>query len=212
MPNNIKYNALMINTQIFESFPTIETDKLILRELRDTDIDKLFELQSNAQVGQHLAYRKIEKVDDVVEFIALRKSFFEKKWGITWVGTVKESDEFLGICSYNMIDIQNHRAEISGELHPEYWRTYIGQETFLSVIKFGFENLNLHSITAKVSPQNKATIGILEKFGFQKEGHLVDRFFNGDNYEDQYLFSLIKGNKIFKALLEKAQKKHVLLK
>jgi ribosomal-protein-alanine N-acetyltransferase len=202
----------MINTQIFESFPTIETDRLILRELKNTDVQKLFELQSNEDVNQYIHGRTGGTEEEALKFIEFRKTFFEKKWGITWVGTVKETDEFLGICSFNAIDVQNHRAEISGELHPQYWRTHVGQETFLSVIKFGFENLNLHSITAKCSPKNTATIGILEKFGFVKEGHLIDRTFTGSGYEDQCLYSLLKGSKTFEELLKQAQKKHVLQK
>ncbi len=200
----------MINQKVFDSFPNIETERLILREIKETDIPKLLELQSDTKVNEFLSHRKVETEEDILKFIAHRKMFFEKKWGITWVGAVKETDEFLGICSYNAIDIQNHRAEISGELHPKYWRTHIGQETFLSVIRFGFENINLHSITAKTSPSNIATVGILEKFGFQKEGHLIDRIFDGTKYEDQCLYSLIKGSKHLEELLQKAQKKHIL--
>ncbi len=200
----------MINQKIFDSFPVIETDRLILRELKETDISKLLELQSDTRVNEFLSHRKVETEEDVLKFIAHRKMFFEKKWGITWVGSVKETDEFLGICSYNAIDITNHRAEISGELLPKYWRTHIGQETFLSVIRFGFENINLHSITAKTSPSNIATMGMLEKFGFQKEGHLIDRIFDGTKYEDQCLYSLIKGSKHLVELLQKAQKRHIL--
>ncbi len=199
----------MVNQEIFSEFPTIETDRLILRELKETDTEKLYELQSNEQVNEFMSYRKT-KEGDALKFIAHRKMYFEKKWGITWVGTVKETGEFLGLCSFQAIDIPNHRAEIDGELHPKYWRTHVGQETFLSIIRFGFEQLNLHSITAKTNPKNIATIGILEKFGFKREGYLIDRTFNGEEYEDQCLYSLIKGNQHFEELVKKAQKKHIL--
>lgn len=199
-----------INQEVFKTFPTIETERLILRELKESDSPKLLELQSNARVNEFTSHRKVETEEDVLKFIDNRKMFFEKKWGITWVGTVKETDEFLGLCSYQAIDIPNHRAEINGELHPKYWRTHVGQETFLSVIRFGFEAINLHSITAKTNPANTPTIGILEKFGFKKEGHLIDRIFDGTKYDDQCLYSLIKGSKHFEELLEKAQKKHIL--
>ena len=134
--------------------------------------------------------------------------FFEKKWGITWVFAAKETKEFLGIISYEAIDMPHHRAEISGELHPDYWRGRMAQEGLISVVRFGFENLNLHSIAAKTSPKNRATIAVLKRIGFQQEGHLVDRIFNGTTYEDQYLFSIIKGNGYFENLI--IEKKHLL--
>lgn len=201
----------MVNQEILKKFPVIETDRFVLRQLTEADIPKVFELQTDPRVSKFLSARKIKTQQDVIKYIAERKLFFEKKWGITWVFAAKETSEFLGLISYNAIDVTNHRAEVSGELHPNYWRGRMAQEGLISVVRFGFENLNLHSITAKTSPENRSTIAILKSLGFQKEGHLVDRLFNGTTYEDQYLYSLIKGNKNFEELVERTQKKYLVL-
>lgn len=197
----------MVNTKVFSAFPTLETRRLILRELGSDDIDTLFELHSSSRVNQFIHNgREAKTRDEIVKHLESRKMFFEKGWGITWGVTLKTTQELVATFGFNTIDVPHHRGEVGGALSPKYWRSYTGaniiMETFSATLRFGFDELNLHSITARVAPANTVTIAILEKFGFRKEAHLVDRFFTGDGYEDQYIYSMIKGNKTFKHLLQ----------
>jgi ribosomal-protein-alanine N-acetyltransferase len=73
----------------------------------------------------------------------------------------------------------------------DYWGKNLAIEAVTAIVKFGFQNLNLHAIEAKVSPLNKGAIAILINLGFQQEAYFKDRFFHNDKYHDLAVFTCI---------------------
>lgn len=55
---------------------------------------------------------------------------------------------------------------------------------------FGFKELKLHKLWGAVITRNLASIKVLEKAGFQKEGILREDKFLNDHYEDVFIFGL----------------------
>ena len=50
-------------------------------------------------------------------------------------------------------------------------------ETLKTLIKFGFDKINFHSIEANVNPGNISSIKLLEKIGFKKEAYFKEKLF-----------------------------------
>jgi ribosomal-protein-alanine N-acetyltransferase len=86
----------------------------------------------------------------------------------------------------------NKRAEIGGEMAVDYWGKGIALEAVEAILKFGFEELKLHTIEAKVSPENKGAIHVLEYLGFQKEAHFKDRIYFKEHYLDMAIYTLFE--------------------
>jgi ribosomal-protein-alanine N-acetyltransferase len=63
-----------------------------------------------------------------------------------------------------------------------------------AILRFGFEKMGLHSVEAKLHPDNRASRRVLEKLGFVKEGHLAESYFNAhlDVFEDTAIYSLLR--------------------
>jgi len=60
------------------------------------------------------------------------------------------------------------------------------------VMKYGFNEMNLHSMEAVIDPRNSASERVLIKNGFVKEGHFKENeFFNGE-FLDSVIYSKIK--------------------
>jgi ribosomal-protein-alanine N-acetyltransferase len=60
-------------------------------------------------------------------------------------------------------------AEIGYELHPFYQHKGIMQEALTTVLHYGFQVLQLKSITAFPSADNVPSIRLLERNGFKRE-------------------------------------------
>ncbi|MBK7160288.1 MAG: GNAT family N-acetyltransferase [Ignavibacteria bacterium] len=45
-------------------------------------------------------------------------------------------------------------------------------EAIAEMVRFSFDKMNLHTIEANLDPTNIASIKLLEKSGFVKEGHI----------------------------------------
>ena len=168
----------------FIPFPTLTTERLILRRMNITDQNEIFFLRSNENVLEFIDIPKAETVDDAIKFIEKINNYIEANESIMWAITLKENNTLVGtICFWN-IDAENKKAEIGYMLHPQFQGKGIMQEAVQKVIEYGFESLQLNSIVAGFQKNNLRSLKLLERNGFIYEGT-----------EDSYLiYSLEKPN------------------
>ncbi len=185
---------MSLNLNVFQSFPVLKTERLTLREIRVTDADEIFEMRASGRVNQFISRPNMGKLTDSVSLIEKTILAFENKQAIGWAGILRENNEIIGTCGFNQIDFNNMRAEIGGELSVDFWGKNIAVEAVKAIVHFGLETLNLHTIEAKVSPNNRGAIFLLEEIGFRKEAHFVDRIFYDNQFSDMAVYTLIKGN------------------
>jgi len=183
-----------LNKAVFNSFPEIRTERLTLREIKITDAATIYKMRSSGRINQFIARENMLALDDSIELIHRTMQLFNNKQGIGWAGVLRDGNEIIGTCGFNSIDFANLRAEIGGELAVDFWGKKIADEAVKAIIDFGFSVLNLHTIEAKVSPNNRGAVYLLEKLGFQKEAHYKDRIlFNGE-FQDMAVYTIIKSS------------------
>jgi ribosomal-protein-alanine N-acetyltransferase len=74
-------------------------------------------------------------------------------------------------------------------LLPTFQGKGIISEAIKEVVKYGFEEMKLHSIEAIIDPANISSEKVLQKNGFVKEAHLRENdFFNG-RFLDTVIYS-----------------------
>ena len=61
-----------------------------------------------------------------------------------------------------------------------------------AVIEFAFSTLRLHRIEADVDPGNTASLALLEKLGFQREGLFRERWRVHGQWQDSVMLGLIR--------------------
>ncbi len=185
---------MKINDKIFDKFPVLRTDRLLLRDIQAADAVKIFEMRSSGRVNQFIARDNMNRIDDSATLVEKTISSFQNRQAIGWAGILRDNNDIIGTCGFNSIDFQNLRAEIGGELSVDYWGKNIALEAVTAIIQFGLNTMNLHSIEAKVSPDNRGAIYLLQKLGFKKEAHYVDRIYFNERFSDMAVYTLIKGN------------------
>jgi RimJ/RimL family protein N-acetyltransferase len=65
-------------------------------------------------------------------------------------------------------------------------------EATSTLLRFAFEQLSLHRVEADVDPRNEASIRLLEKLGFQREGYLRERWLVGEEINDTVFYGLLR--------------------
>jgi ribosomal-protein-alanine N-acetyltransferase len=164
----------------FTPFPILTTDRLHLRELRETDAAEIFLLRSDDVVNRYLDRVKSETIEDAKDFILKIANAVKEDQSIMW-GIVYGNEATLAgtICLWNLSK-EHERAEIGYELLPSYHGKGIMQEAVSAVIDFGFKQMELRSIEAALHPHNIKSIRLLEKNHFiintnpdQQEEHLI---------------------------------------
>ena len=150
----------------FIPFPTLTTERLMLRRMNITDQNEIFFLRSNENILEFIDIPKAETVDDAIKFIEKINNNIAENESIMWAITLKENSTLIGtICLWN-IDVENNKADIGYMLHPEFQGKGIMQEAVEKVIEYGFATMQLSLVVADFHEKNLRSLKLLEKNGF----------------------------------------------
>ncbi|MEM6965899.1 MAG: GNAT family protein [Bacteroidota bacterium] len=180
-------NQPLLNTQVFDTFPQLESDRLVFEQYDQSHAADLLALRSDPLVMKYMDSPPFENIQTAVDRITENRLLFKEENGIVWVIKEKSSDDFVGDFSFWKIDKKNFRGEIGYAMLPRYWGKGYMTETMHTIFAFGFHQLGLHSIVADVNPDNEKSKSVLSKMGFQREAYFRESFY----YDGQFLDSLI---------------------
>lgn len=175
----------------FTPFPVIETERLLLKQITNDDVNEVFELRSNPETMKYIPRPLVKTTEDALEHIAMIGEKIVSNTGINWGITLKDSSKLLGIIGYYRMQPENYRAEIGYMLLPQFHGQGIITEAVKRLITYGFNDLKLHSIEAVIDPENRASEKVLQKCGFAKEAHLRESEFFEGKFIDKVIYSLI---------------------
>ena len=140
----------------------LDTTRLLLRQLKETDVSAIYSLRSNEQVNQFIDRPTAKDLEEAKAFIqkisdgiAENKSYY---WGIT----LKQNAKMIGtICLWNL-SADRKSAELGYELHPDYQGKGYMDEAMKEVIGFAFRS-GFTSLEAYTHSDNLASTKLLLK-------------------------------------------------
>lgn len=185
---------LKINDKVFNDFPILESERLIFRAYKKSDAPIAFAIRSDKRVMQYMDTITPKAVEDSEKRIADIEKSFKEKNGITWAVVEKKSNTIIGDFGFWKFDKQNDRGEIGYILSPSFWRLGYMKETMNTLIRFGFNELGLHSIEANVNTENENSKRLLVSFGFKLEAHFRENYFFEGKYLDSLIYSLLQSD------------------
>lgn len=170
--------------------PTLRGSQVILRWLTAEDIDAIYEIFSDPEVARFLAIPQQRSREDSERFLATIHEGFRTRslyqWGIEHAGRL------AGTCTLGGLDWENRRAEIGFALARVSWGGGLMPDALKTLLDHAFGPLGLHRIEADVDPRNGASLRILERLGFQREGYLRERYFKDGEIQDSVLLGLLR--------------------
>jgi len=175
----------------FTPFPTIITERLAIRQLTKEDAKDLLLLRSNLEVGIYIPRTPYQSIEESIAFIIKSETWISNNESIIWGIVLKTENKVIGTICLWKIKKEDYRAEVGYELHPDYWRKGIMQEALAPVLDYGFKTMKLHSIAAVISPDNIASIKLVEKNRFVKEAHFKEDYYDKGEFRDTAIYSLL---------------------
>ena len=177
----------------FTPFPELSTERLVLRKITMEDLPDIFFLRSDPTIYQFLGKDPATDPKEAEGFIDQITKNIENNEGMLWGIVLKEApSKVIGtICFWNLLK-EHYRTEIGYALNPAYWRKGIMKEAILKVLDYGFEQMGLHSVEARLSSANIASAAVLESTGFVKEGYFKEDFFCRGKFGDTLVYSRLK--------------------
>jgi ribosomal-protein-alanine N-acetyltransferase len=181
-------------------FPILTSERLLLREFSLADSPAVFDIFSRPEVVKWIEGDLFENISQAETRVKGRMDLFHKQKGCRWALALRESPrDSIGSCGYFHVRKGTHTWEIGYDLHPAFWGQGLMSEALQVMIQFSLSAQNplpIHRLEALVTPENTASIRLLEKFGFDRECLRRDFSLKNNRYQDVLLYALLNPNSL----------------
>jgi len=182
----------MTIADLFQAFPELETERLLLRRMHLADTGAVFSILSDPKVTRFYDDDPFTEPTQASEQIEAWDHGFQQRRCIRWGIVRKVEGAVIGSCGYYNFHGWHMRAAIGYELGSTYWRQGIMTEALGAIIDLGFRQLDLNRIEAVVMPDHVASVKLLEKLNFYHEGILRQyEQWAGKGFVDVSMLSLL---------------------
>ena len=175
----------------------LETNRLILRDWQDNDIDDLTEGLNNINVTKWLAFVPCPySREDAENWIAYCTNNIKNgnKNSFEFAIELKLENKVIGGTSVENINIFHGTAGGGIWLNEKYQRYGYGAEAFGEKIRFSFEELGLRRLENGFFNGNIGSQKMQEKFGYKIEGVKRKKYrcMADSEYKDEIITGLLK--------------------
>ena len=150
--------------------PQLESEHLILRQIRVSDAPDMYEYACDPEVTRYLLWSPHKDISHTRDYLEYLGSRYRIGMHHEWAVILKSEGRMIGTCGFVNFDIPHKRAEIGYVLNPRYRGQGLAPEAVRRVLQFGFQVLNLHRIEARYMIGNDASRRVMEKAGLRFEG------------------------------------------
>jgi len=162
----------------FERAPTIETERLILREQSPSDLDAACMLWSDPRVYRYIGGVVRSREDVWRRILANAGSWVLLGFG-SWAVERKADRAYLGavglLDARRLLDPQfpDGSIEAGWAISPDAHGTGIASEAMTAVVGWSDIHLAGRLLTCMIAPENLASIRLAERLGFRAYSHTV---------------------------------------
>ncbi len=181
----------------FAEFPTIETERLLLRQLEISDTNDIYEYAKNKDDFIYTDGFPHEYEEVKFAIGMWRNDAYASKQFIRWAIQLKTENKVIGgvyLFLPKGNDSSGRIMDIGIDIARNYWNQGYATEAIESASRYGLTKMGLKRVQAQVVPNNIGSVKAFEKAGFSKEGILRNFCHyehNGNNLRTMVMLSRI---------------------
>lgn len=127
-----------------------------------------------------------KKIIESLQMMAMKREF-------TFGVFTQDGQQLIGHISLYAIKRLPYSSAFVGYAMDEHFTGKgIATEAVSLVVQFAFETLNLHRVEAFIAPENRSSIRVVEKIGFQQEGLMRELLYINGTWVDHYMYALLQ--------------------
>ncbi len=169
----------------YAAFETIETPRLLLRDIRMDDILEYYEqLFGDGDVCRYLLFDPHQDISESMDSIEKTLVRYEEGRCYRWGIAEKEDDRLVGVIELLRFDEETNTCSFAYMLGCSHWNRGYGTEALTAVIRFAFEKMDIDRILVDHMSPNGASGAVMRKAGmthigtepgkYEKHGRVFD--------------------------------------
>lgn len=175
--------------KLFEIFPYLENDKVIIKKMELNDVEALSEISNNDNVYRFISpflYKKSDKVLETAIKNLGKRDFEKKKQIIAGIYLKDNPNRLVGLAEMFDYKKRENRITIGYRVNEDYWNNKIASNTLKLMVDYLVNEIGITTLNAFVMPKNFYSSKILLNNGFVKEDYTLQE----KNWGDQEIVSV----------------------
>ncbi len=170
----------------------LTTERLLLRDFVENDWHAVHVYQSDPRYLRYYPWSS-RSPEEVKAFVRrfLDQQTHRPRSKFQFAVVLKSDGHLIGNCGIRKAHSRALKADLGYEIAPDEWGRGYATEAARAVLRFGFEELQLHRIEASCLAENTASTRVLEKLGMQLEGRLRDHEWIDGRWWDTLMYSIL---------------------
>ncbi len=157
---------------------TLETDRLILRDYKESDLDAYFRLKSDDTTMYYLQDIRSNSYEDAreeFEDVLEDQKKLDRKYYFLHM-ELKKTHEQVGSIGYTVIDDTpvGKIVHLGYFTFQQYWGNGYVSEALEKLLEYAFTENNVYRVTTGCLAENKASERVMQKNGLIKEAEHLD--------------------------------------
>ena len=121
----------------------LETDRLILREIQQSDFEELLPMNSDSEIMKYVGDGSVRTPEGMIAELEMLTSFYTRNPGLgIWAIVLKSINNFIGASGLVYYD-NTPEIEIGYRILKEYWNNGYATEASIGLLQYGFKTLRL---------------------------------------------------------------------
>jgi RimJ/RimL family protein N-acetyltransferase len=168
------------------------TGKLtVLREFRTSDLDDYLSVAGDDRVTTWMAFDSYDRAKAEQNLAGIvDRSVLENRPDYMLAVTRPDDDRVIGFG--RIAPSGPWTAKLGYAIGADHWGRGYATDAARALLRFAFDSLDRHRVTAAIGPENEASIAVVKRIGFTYEGQLRDHVFTNGAWRDSRLYSLLE--------------------
>jgi RimJ/RimL family protein N-acetyltransferase len=179
---------------VYTAGAAIETERLLLRPWRESDLDDLHAMRSLPDVVRYL-YGEAHSRERSEEMLAE---------SLTWTRVAAEGDclslaaerredgRVIGDLSLWLRSAEHLQGEIGFVFHPDAQGQGYAREAATAVLEIAFGELGLHRVFGRTDGRNDASAALMRRLGMRQEAHFRENEMFKGAWGDELVFAVLE--------------------
>jgi len=147
----------------------LQTERLLLRHFRLSDVQALYNMDSLPEVHQYLGGQPLTDIAKAEQVIKMVIEQYHVNGIGRWMVEERATGQVIGWAGLKYITTQENNEsnfyDVGYRLHPNYWGKGYATESAKAAIDYGFTHFNMSKIVGTCHVNNGASRRVLEKCG-----------------------------------------------
>jgi RimJ/RimL family protein N-acetyltransferase len=179
---------------VYTAEAAIETERLLLRAFRESDLDDLHAMRSLPEVVRYL-YGEVRSREQCEEMLAERltqTSVAAEGDGLSLAVERRDDGRVIGDMSLWLRSAEHRQGEIGFVFHPDAQGQGYAREAATALLAVAFGELGLHRVFGRTDGRNDASAALMRRLGMRQEAHFRENEMFKGAWGDELVFAVLE--------------------